>query len=92
MCLGMQLDFLSLLTMLIPPLQVNDSEVKKTFSSDQPSSRRTLTLPEPVLNLTADPTRLSKTYALPMNTTAARKLDAVEPKPSLWHLPTAESP
>jgi hypothetical protein len=51
MCLGMQLDFLSLLTMLIPPLQVNDSEVKKTFSSDQPSSIPELTDLELVSNL-----------------------------------------
>jgi len=40
-----------LLTMLIPPLQVNDSEVKKTFSSDQPSSIPELTDLELVSNL-----------------------------------------
>ena len=79
----MQLYFRCLVTMLIPPLQVKDSEVKKTFSSDQPSSRRTLTLPEPVLNLTADPTRLSKTYALPMGTTG---LNAITPT-RLQHSP-----
>jgi hypothetical protein len=37
-CLKMQLYFRCLVTMLIPPLQVKDNEVKKTLSSDQLSS------------------------------------------------------
>ena len=92
MCLGMQLYFLRLVTMLIPPLQVKDSEVKKTFSSDQPSSSpRDYNLCA-CIKSAADPTRLSKTYALPMSTTAALRLDAIVPNLRLLHLPTAESP
>jgi hypothetical protein len=51
LCLRMQPYFRCLVTMLIPPLQVKDGQVKKTFSSDQLSSKRALTVPEPVLNL-----------------------------------------
>jgi len=40
----MQLYFRCLVTMLIPPLQVKDDEVKKTFSSEQLSSRPALTV------------------------------------------------
>jgi hypothetical protein len=47
----MQLYFLCLVTMLIPPLQVEDGQVKKISFPDQLSSRQALTVSEPMLNL-----------------------------------------